>query len=234
MSGCWRVANVFLWVWVAAGAGACQGGSMASKICTVAAPIAVDSDNWAYVALGDDITNQAFGDPITWTVCWEDLTQKKATPKVYNRAKDGETAQGGLKRLDEALAGASGARFVGITFGTNESLQKIDLVVYQGFLRQLVTRVRERGLTPLLSTIPYSLSPKVSQLAVYNEAMLAVRAELKVAAGPDLYTWGMQNPTLYELDQIHFKAEGDDAIAAMWAKSVAELAATLPIAGGGP
>jgi lysophospholipase L1-like esterase len=166
--------------------------------------------------LGDSITNQAFAQTATWRTAWA-TGYPEGAPRLVNRGLDGDTAGGGLARMDAALEGITGVRYLGIAFGTNDCRLKVPVATYQDQLRQLVGAVRGRGITPLLCTIPSSASGRIAGLQPYQDAVVAVRQELDVLPGPDLNGWSTAHPELYVADAIHFTGAGSQEIVKLWA-----------------
>lgn len=171
-----------------------------------------------WLAYGDSITDDAFRNALIWQAAFPE-----GAPEVINSGMRGATSTNAVGKLDEVLKAYPGAQFVGVAFGTNDAYMEMPVADYKANLRTLVRSLKTRGMTPLLSTIPYSPHVRMTHVATYNEAIRDVQKEFGLAPGPDLFSWFQAHPEQVSSDQIHMTTAGSEAIQRLWAERARTL-----------
>jgi acyl-CoA thioesterase-1 len=187
------------------------GGLLASQM--LAAPEVRAADHpLRIVALGDSLTagyglagNEAF--PVRLQRA---LAAKGIATEIANAGVSGDTASGGLARLDWSVP--EGTDAVIVELGANDSLRGIDPKVTRGALDALLRRLGERHIPVLLCGM---LAPR-NLGAEYGAAFNAIYPDLAKAYGAILYPFFLDgvaaDPKLNQRDWLHPTAAGVDVI----------------------
>jgi acyl-CoA thioesterase-1 len=153
------------------------------------------------------------------------LRAKGHDVRVINAGVSGDTASGGLARLDWSLAGKVDA--VILELGANDALRAIDPAVTRKSLDLIIGRLKERKVEVLLAGMqaPRNLG------ADYVSAFDRIYPELAKAHDVILYPFfldGVATETkLNQRDGIHPTAAGIDVIVARILPSVEQLIARV-------
>jgi acyl-CoA thioesterase I len=164
------------------------------------------------VALGDSLTagyglaaNEAFPAKLQRA-----LATKGMTTEIANAGVSGDTASGGLVRLDWSVPDGTDA--VIVELGANDALRGIDPKVTRGSLDALLRRLRERHIAVLLCGM---LAPR-NMGAEYGAAFDAIYPDLAKEYGAILYPFFLEGvatePKLNQRDGLHPTAAGVDVI----------------------
>jgi acyl-CoA thioesterase-1 len=145
--------------------------------------------------------------------------------EIHNAGVSGDTASGGLARLDWSIPDGTDA--VIVELGANDALRGIDPKVTRSALDGILRRLKERGMAVLLAGMraPRNLGED------YARAFDPIYAELAAAHGALLYPFFLDgvaaDPALNQGDGIHPNAAGVDAIVRGIAPKVEELIARV-------
>jgi acyl-CoA thioesterase-1 len=125
---------------------------------------------------------------------------------VENAGVSGDTTAGGLARLDWAVAGKPDV--VIVELGANDGLRAIDPAATAANLDAILRRLKERGVTPLLTGMyaPPNLGPAYS--AEFNAVFPRLAREHGVAFYPFILEGVAARPELNQPDGIHPNARG--------------------------
>jgi acyl-CoA thioesterase-1 len=179
------------------------------------------------VALGDSLT-AGFGLPAdaVFSVKLERaLRSKGINVEVVNAGVSGDTASGGLARLDWSLP--EGTQAVILELGANDALRGIDPNVTRSALDEILRRLKERRIEVLLAGMraPRNFGPD------YAAAFDAIFPQLASTYNVLLYPFFLEgvatDAKLNQPDGLHPTAAGIDAIVAGIAPKVEELIARL-------
>jgi lysophospholipase L1-like esterase len=190
------------------------------------------TDGWLF--LGDSITAAYSGhftdtDPggVTRGSFTELINQKTSNiyrPISMNAAMACTKSTDALAWVDGILNDFQG-KYVTLNFGTNDSWAGAgDPASYKSTMQQLINKVTAKGMTPVISTIPWpnnggawqaqveAFNVKISEL--YNE-------NPSVIAGPDLYTLTKGKTNIYNgVGDVHFNGMGGALARNAWADAV--------------
>jgi acyl-CoA thioesterase-1 len=177
------------------------------------------------VALGDSIV-AGFGLPAdaTFTARLQQaLAAKGIAAEIVNAGVSGDTASGGLARLDWSVP--EGADAVIVALGGNDMLRGIDPKVTRKALEAIVTRLKQRGIAVLLAGM--RAAPNLG--ADFVRAFDAIYPELAAAHDLVLYPFLLEGVAadhrLNQADGIHPSAAGVQVIVAGILPKVEELVA---------
>ncbi len=197
---------------------------MASEMLAVPTARAADRP-LKIVALGDSLTagyglggNEAF--PVRLQRA---LAAKGIAAEIANAGVSGDTASGGLARLDWSVP--EGTEAVIVELGANDALRGIDPKVTRGALDALLRRLGERHVAVLLCGMvaPRNLG------AEYGAAFNAIYPDLAKVYGAILYPFFLDgvatDPKLNQRDGLHPTAAGVDVIVERILPAVERLAA---------
>jgi acyl-CoA thioesterase-1 len=130
--------------------------------------------------------------------------------EIANAGVSGDTASGGLARLDWSVP--EGTDAVIVQLGANDALRGVDPKITRGALDQIMRRLKERGIEVLLAGL---LAPR-NLGNDYSRAFDAIYPELADKYGALLYPFFLDGvATLAKLNQrdgLHPNAEGVDMI----------------------
>lgn len=171
-----------------------------------------------WLAFGDSITQDAFAVDLAW----KDRLGPQA-PVPVNAGVRGDTTTNALARIDEVLAAHPHARYVGVAFGTNDCWGMIPVETYRTQLQSIIDRIKAAGMTPVISTIPYSPDSELAKVPDYNRAIAALQAANGLPEGPDLYALVQANESFLRPDGVHMTPEGSQALQRAWADVAARL-----------
>ena len=177
------------------------------------------------VALGDSLT-AGLGLPLNASFparLEAALKAKGATVEIANAGVSGDTASGGLARLDWSVP--EGTDAVIVELGANDMLLGIDPKVTRAALTEIVRRLTGRNIIVLLAGM--HAAPNLG--LEYGRAFEAIFSDL--AAGNDLIVYPFfldgvaADTSLNQADGIHPTAAGVDEIVARILPAVEELIA---------
>lgn len=179
------------------------------------------------VALGDSLTagyllpaEQAFP-----AVLERELRAKGHDVTIINGGVSGDTATGGLERLDWTVP--DGTDGVILELGANDALRGIDPNVPRAALREIVTRLEARKIKVMLAGM---MAPR-SMGAPYVEAFDSIYPSLAKDKGLILYPFFLdglvEKPQLLQQDGLHPTAEGVEEIVRRILPTVERFIATL-------
>jgi acyl-CoA thioesterase-1 len=179
------------------------------------------------VALGDSLT-AGYGLPADATFPVKLAAALKAAGhavEISNAGVSGDTASGGLARLDWSVP--EGTDAVILQLGANDALRGVDPAVTRKALETIITRLKARGIAVLLAGMmaPRNLGPEFARDfdAIYPE--LAAKYGLVFDA---FFLEGVAaERDLNQADGMHPTAAGVDVIVARMVPKVADLIARL-------
>jgi acyl-CoA thioesterase-1 len=184
------------------------------------------------VALGDSLT-AGFGLPAdaAFPVKLEKaLTAKGLAVQIGNAGVSGDTASGGLARLDWSVP--EGTQAVILELGANDMLRGLDPKVTRQALQDILSRLHERHIEVLLCGM--LAAPNLG--ADYGRAFDQIFPDLAAAGHLLLYPFFLatvvNNRELVQPDGLHPTAAGIDAIVADILPKVQELVARVGRNGG--
>jgi acyl-CoA thioesterase-1 len=138
------------------------------------------------------------------------LRAKGHAVEIHDAGVSGDTASGGLSRLDWSVP--DGTHAVIVELGANDALRGIDPKVTRAALDGILRRLKERGMAVLLAGMraPRNLGED------YARAFDAIYPELAAAHGVPLYPFFLEgvvtDAALNQGDGIHPNAAGVEVI----------------------
>jgi acyl-CoA thioesterase-1 len=202
--------------------------TIACAVLFAAAPFAIAAERPVkIVVLGDSLT-AGFGLPV------EDafpakldraLKAKGMAVEIVNAGVSGDTASGGLDRVDWSVP--EGTDAVILELGANDALRGIDPKVTHAALEKVLRRLEERHITVLLC----GMRAPPNMGASYTEAFDAIFPQLAAAHDVIFYPFFLDavaaDAKLNQRDGIHPNAEGVNIMVARILPKVEELVARL-------
>ena len=193
---------------------------MGSSVAATERPVKI-------VALGDSLTagyqlaaSEAF--PVRLE---QALRAKGVKVEVANAGVSGDTASGGLARLDWSVPDGTDA--VIVELGANDMLRGVDPQVTRAALDQIVGRLKQRGIEVLLCGM--RAAPNLG--ADFERAFNAIYPELASTHGVVFYPFFLDGTAaetkLNQRDGIHPTAAGIDTIVTRITPKVQELLARV-------
>jgi acyl-CoA thioesterase-1 len=153
------------------------------------------------------------------------LRDKGVAVEIANAGVSGDTASGGLARLDWSVPQGTEAVIVGL--GANDMLRGVDPKVTRAALDTIVRRLKERGIEVMLCgmLVPPNLGPD------YAKAFNGIYPELASTHGVVFYPFFLDgiaaDPKFNLRDGIHPSAAGIAAIVTRITPKVEELVARV-------
>jgi acyl-CoA thioesterase-1 len=196
-------------------------------VTLLAAPPAAGEPTVRIVALGDSLT-AGFGLPADAAFpakLEKALRAKGLAVEVANAGVSGDTASGGLARLD--WAAPPGTDAVIVELGANDMLMGLDPKVTRRALSEIVRRLTERRIAVLLAGMRAApnLGPD------FGREFEAIYSDLAAANGLLLYPFFLDgvatDAKLNQRDGMHPSAAGVDAIVARILPKAEELVARV-------
>ena len=153
------------------------------------------------------------------------LKAKGIAVEIANAGASGDTASGGLARLDWSVPSGTDAAIV--TLGANDMLRGVEPKVTREALTQIVSRLKARNIAVLLTGM--LAAPNLG--ADYGRAFDAIYPEIAAAQGVLLYRFFLDgiaaDAKLNQRDGIHPTAAGIAAIVVRMLPKVEELLAQV-------
>ena len=144
------------------------------------------------------------------TVLERVLRERGHKVEVSNAGVSGDTASGGLERLDWAVG--DGADLVIVELGANDMLRGVDPAITKKALATILTRLRDKKIPALLTGMV--AAPGMGR--DYEVKFNAIYGELAREFGVALYPFFLEgvagNPGLLLSDGLHPNAQGVEAI----------------------
>jgi acyl-CoA thioesterase I len=179
------------------------------------------------VALGDSLTAgyQLPASAALPAVLERNLRSKGLDVRIENAGVSGDTASGGLERLDWAVG--DGVDGVIVALGANDMLRGVDPAQTEKALEQIIRRLKERGIDVLLAGMFATPSLGPDYVKTFN----AIYADLARRHGVQLYPFLLegvaQQPKLNLPDGIHPNREGVEVVARAMEPVVARFVAQI-------
>jgi acyl-CoA thioesterase I len=151
------------------------------------------------------------------------LTAKGVQVDVVNAGVSGDTAAGGLARLDWSVPDGTDAAIVEL--GANDALRGLDPKLTHAALASILKRLNERRIAVLLAGMqaPRNLGPEYGR--AFDKVFADLAAQNDVVFYPFFLDGVAANPGLNQPDGIHPTAAGVDVIVAGILPKVEELVA---------
>lgn len=184
------------------------------------------------VALGDSLT-AGLGLPVEASFPARLVVALKAkgiAASVVNAGVSGDTASGGLGRLDWSVA--EGTEAVILELGANDALRGIDPTVTKTALDAILKKLKDRHIAVLLAGMraPRNLGP--DYVGAFDAIYPALASTHAVVFYPFFLDGVASDPKLNQGDGLHPNAAGVDVIVARILPQVEELIARVRAARG--
>jgi acyl-CoA thioesterase-1 len=182
------------------------------------------------VAFGDSLT-AGYGLPVDAAFpakLQQALAAKGIATEIANAGVSGDTAAGGLARLDWSIP--DGTEAVILELGANDSLRGVDPQLTRGALEAMLERLKARHIPVLVAGMlaPRNMGPE------YGAAFDAIYPDLAKKYGAILYPFFLDgvaaDPKLNQRDGLHPTAAGVDVIVAKMLPAVEQLVAAAKAA----
>jgi acyl-CoA thioesterase-1 len=177
------------------------------------------------VALGDSLT-AGLGLPAQATFPAQlqaALTAKGEAATIVNAGVSGDTASGGLDRLDWSVPAGTGA--VILELGANDALRGIDPKVTQAALDKILRRLAARHIPVLLAGMQAPRNMGADYVGQFDAIYPALASTHPVVFYPFFLDGVATDPTLNQGDGMHPNPAGVDVIVKRILPSVEELIA---------
>ena len=180
------------------------------------------------VALGDSLTagyglaqSEAF--PV---VLEKRLKELGLDVTVINGGVSGDTASGGLERLDWTVP--EGTHGVIVELGANDALRGIDPAITRESLREIIERLQARGIRVMLAGMLAPRNMGAEYAAAFDAIYPALAAEFNVPLYPFFLDGVAADTALLLPDGLHPTAEGIERIVARMLPSVQTFVSSIP------
>jgi acyl-CoA thioesterase-1 len=183
------------------------------------------------VALGDSLT-AGYGLPASAALparLEQALRAKGRAVEVVNAGVSGDTAAGGLARLDWSVPDGTDAVIVAL--GANDMLRGIDPAATRRALEEIVRRLRERRVPVLLAGMRAAPNLGADYGRSFEAIYPALAAEYGLLFHPFLLDGIAAEARLNQRDGIHPTAAGVDVIVERILPKVEELIARVGVKG---
>lgn len=175
------------------------------------------------VVLGDSIS-AGFGLPAAAALparLAAALKQRGLAAEVTNAGVSGDTASGGLQRLEWSVP--EGTDAVILELGANDALRGIDPKVTKAALDAILTRLEQRHIAVLLAGMraPRNMGP--DYVKAFDAIYPALASAHRVVFYPFILDGVAADPALNQHDGMHPNAKGVDVIVARMLPKVQEL-----------
>jgi acyl-CoA thioesterase I len=152
------------------------------------------------------------------------LTAKGIAVEVTNAGVSGDTASGGLGRLDWSIP--EGTEAVIVEFGANDALRGLDPNLTKTALDSILTKLRDRHIFALLAGMraPRNMGP--DYVRAFDAIYPALASTHRLVFYPFFLEGVATDPKLNQSDGLHPNAAGVDEIVARILPQVERLIAT--------
>ena len=179
---------------------------------SLASPLSAQQGPLRIVALGDSLTagyllpqKNAFP-----TVLERALREKGYKAEVSNAGVSGDTASGGLERLDWAVG--DGADLVIVELGANDMLRGVDPAITKKALANILTRLQAKKIPVLLAGMTAAPGMGRDYEAKFNAIFEELAREFNVPLYPFFLQGVAGDAGLLLTDGMHPNAQGVEAI----------------------
>jgi acyl-CoA thioesterase-1 len=180
------------------------------------------------VALGDSLT-AGFNLPASAAFpaqLEQALRARGLNVTVENAGVSGDTAQGGLDRLDWSVA--DGTDGVILELGANDALRGLDPAGTKRALDAIITRLKERRIPVMISGMRAPPNMGADYARRFDSLFGELAASHRIVIDPFFLEGVAGRPELNQRDGIHPTAEGVKVIVARILPVVEAFIATLP------
>jgi acyl-CoA thioesterase-1 len=158
------------------------------------------------------------------------LNAKGIAVSVANAGVSGDTASGGLGRLDWSVPVGTDA--VIVELGANDALRGIDPKLTKAALAAILTKLKERHIAVLLAGMEAPRNMGSDYVQAFDAIYPALASTHPVALYPFFLDGVATDPNLNQGDGLHPNAAGVDVIVARMLPQVEELIARVRAARG--
>lgn len=153
-------------------------------------------------------------------------------PAMINGGIGGELSAGGLARLPQALALNPDYRFFVLSFGTNDAAGgQVSTTAFGQTMQSMINMVKAAGRIPVIPHIPFSGDGNHAAVPAYDTVIDTLVQQNQLMAGPDFYTYFMQNQALFvcgcqgtrTTDNLHPNDQGLAGMNALWTTAMQPL-----------
>jgi acyl-CoA thioesterase-1 len=186
-------------------------------------PSAIAAEPIKLVVLGDSLS-AGYGLPLKDAFPTKLAAALKARGRnvtVVNAGVSGDTASGGLERIDWSIPEDTQA--VIVELGANDALRGIDPKVTQRALERIIRRLHERHIPVLLAGMKAPRNMGLSYIEVFDGIYPALASSHAVVFYPFFLEGVAGNPKLNQRDGLHPNAAGVDVVVARIMPKVEEL-----------
>jgi acyl-CoA thioesterase-1 len=184
------------------------------------------------VALGDSLT-AGLGLPVDAAFparLAAALKAKGLAASIVNAGVSGDTASGGLGRLDWSVP--QGTEAVILELGANDALRGIDPAVTKTALDSILNKLKDRHIAVLLAGMQAPRNLGADYVSVFDAIYPALASNHAVVFYPFFLDGVATDPKLNQGDGMHPNAAGVDVIVARMLPQVEELIARVRAARG--
>ncbi len=153
------------------------------------------------------------------------LKAKGVAANITNAGVSGDTASGGLERLDWSVA--EGTEAVILELGANDMLRGIEPDVTRRALDQIITKLKARNITVLLCGMRAAPNMGAAYTKAYDAIFPALASTHQVVFYPFFLDGVAADNTLNQRDGLHPNAAGVDVIVKRILPKVEELIARV-------
>ena len=206
--------------------------ALVTFVCALAPAGAADERPVKIVVLGDSLS-AGFGLPADAAFPAKlaaALKAKGIAASVANAGVSGDTASGGLGRLDWSVP--EGTEAVIVEFGANDALRGLDPKLTKAALDGILTKLNDRHITVLLAGMRAPRNMGADYVRSFDAIYPALASTHRLVFYPFVLDGVATDPKLNQGDGLHPNAAGVDVIVARILPQVEELVARVRAARG--
>jgi acyl-CoA thioesterase-1 len=196
---------------------------LAALVCALAAARAADERPLSIVVLGDSLS-AGFGLPVDATFpakLGQALKAKGIAVNVVNAGVSGDTASGGLGRLDWSVP--QGTDAVILELGANDALRGLDPKLTKAALDGALSKLGERHIAVLLAGMQAPRNMGADYVRAFDAIFPALASSHRVVFYPFFLDGVATDAKLNQSDGLHPNAAGVDVIVERMLPKVEEL-----------
>ena len=157
----------------------------------------------------------------------DQLTDDLNLPQiVFNEGVPGDTTTEAVGRIGSILSRHAHAGDVLLLLGTNDATNGVTSATYLDNMQSLATSVTNAGMTAWIALVPPQYDATTGQpdtarnnlIQTYNAGLPGL-TNANIKLGPDLYTFFLNNPSLF-YDALHPNSLGHACLAQLWRNAV--------------